>query len=123
VSADNLVPDAAQSGSFWDLAPLVDWVCFFPGKDKLMRVARILVAVIECVHYPVNHYPARNATRDLLSQLTGWRLAGRAFNTLEVFWFFSATLSLSLVRCRVLVRGLPSFGLGSVIAFCCCRQL
>lgn len=49
------------------------------------------------MHYPVNHFPARNASRDLLSQLTGRAFEGWRFNTVEVLVFYAATLTLSLV--------------------------
>ena len=54
----------------------------------------------QIIHYPVNHFPARNATRDLLTQLTGRRPLFPGYNTVEVLVFFAATLGLSLVRCR-----------------------
>ena len=50
------------------------------------------------MHYPVNHFPARNAIRDLLVQLTGRSFEGWRFNTAEVLAFYAATLVLSLVR-------------------------
>ncbi|KAL4855593.1 putative sodium-coupled neutral amino acid transporter 7 [Chlorella vulgaris] len=65
--------------------------------DRLMQMARVLMGIIQIIHYPVNHFPARNATRDLLAQLTGRQLQSSAFNTAEVLGFFAATLGLSLV--------------------------
>lgn len=114
-------------------------LCAAAGNDKLMRVARALVAVIQVgcgpcsskhllnddgcrgcllhllplarllnsvpychrpqiIHYPVNHFPARNATRDLLAQLTGRQFTSTTYNVTEVLAFFAATLALSLVR-------------------------
>lgn len=52
----------------------------------------------------VNHAPARNATRDLLTQLTGRSPLFRGFNTVEVLLFFVCTLGLSLVSGRRRLR-------------------
>ncbi|KAL4420655.1 hypothetical protein ABPG75_010311 [Micractinium tetrahymenae] len=62
-----------------------------------MQVARVLVGIIQIIHYPVNHAPARNATRDLLAQLTGRSPLFRGYNTAEVLLFFVSTLALSLL--------------------------
>lgn len=69
----------------------------YSDKDRLMALARVLVGIIQIVHYPVNHFPARNASRDLLSQLTGRAFEGWRFNTVEVLVFYAATLTLSLL--------------------------
>ncbi|PSC71694.1 AAAP family transporter: amino acid [Micractinium conductrix] len=69
----------------------------YSNGDKLMEIARVLVGVIQIIHYPVNHFPARNATRDLLTQLTGRRPLFPGYNTVEVLVFFAATLGLSLI--------------------------
>lgn len=69
----------------------------YSGDDRLMQMARVLMGIIQIIHYPVNHFPARNATRDLLAQLTGRQLQSSAFNSAEVLGFFVATLGLSLV--------------------------
>lgn len=63
-----------------------------------MKVARVLVGIIQIIHYPVNHAPARASTRDMLATLTGRDLGGAAFNAAEVLAFFASTLALSLVR-------------------------
>ena len=62
-----------------------------------MQVARVLVGIIQVVHFPCTHFAARNATRDLLAQLTGRRLGSAAFNAAETLTFFCAALGLSLV--------------------------
>ncbi|KAI7840595.1 hypothetical protein COHA_005745 [Chlorella ohadii] len=69
----------------------------YSDKDRLMALARVLVGIIQIVHYPVNHFPARNAIRDLLVQLTGRSFEGWRFNTAEVLAFYAATLVLSLL--------------------------
>lgn len=47
-----------------------------------------MVGVIQIAHYPVNHNPARLATRDMLALLTGRRLFGTRFNIIETLVFF-----------------------------------
>lgn len=68
--------------------------------------------ILQIIHYPVNHFPARNATRDLLAQLTGRQLQSSAFNSAEVLGFFVATLGLSLVGCRAFTTS-PFLSAGS----------
>ncbi|KAL4451420.1 hypothetical protein ABPG77_009492 [Micractinium sp. CCAP 211/92] len=96
------------SAAFYSLVGLFGYATFptntrsnillnYPTSDKLMQVARVLVGIIQIIHYPVNHAPARNATRDLLTQLTGCSPVFRGYNTVEVFFFFVCTLGLSLL--------------------------
>lgn len=66
---------------------------------SLLRLPK-LPCLFAAVHYPVNHFPARNASRDLLVQLTGRSFEGWRFNTAEVFAFYAATLALSMVSLR-----------------------
>ncbi|GAB4822831.1 hypothetical protein N2152v2_009877 [Parachlorella kessleri] len=69
----------------------------FSPSDRVMQVARAVVGVIETVHYPVNHNPARSATRDFLSLVTGRKLRGQTFNIIETLFFFSSTLATALL--------------------------
>ncbi len=66
--------------------------------SSLTHLHSISLCNNHAVHYPVNHFPARNAIRDLLVQLTGRSFEGWRFNTAEVLAFYAATLVLSLVR-------------------------
>jgi hypothetical protein len=84
-----------------------------------MKVARVLVGVIQIIHYPVNHAPARASTRDLLAQLSGRELGGAAFNAAEVLTFFASTLALSLVRrAAPQPSSHPCAGRGCVLCLC-----
>lgn len=55
-----------------------------------------MVGVLEIASYPVNHFPARAAVRELVAHATGRPMGGRAFDVVETLVFFFATLALAL---------------------------
>lgn len=71
----------------------------FSGRDPAIQVARAIVGIIQLVAYPVNHFPARAAIKDLFEHFIpsskAW-IEGRSFNVSEVVLFYGASLLLAL---------------------------
>ena len=55
-----------------------------------------MVGLIQLAAYPINHFPARGALRDLAQHVTGHAPAGPGFVAAETLAFFTATLALAL---------------------------
>ena len=68
-----------------------------PVLPVLPQVARGMIGLIQIAAYPVNHFPARAAIRELLHLATGVNLGGPGFVALETLAFFGATLALALL--------------------------
>ena len=67
------------------------------APHPLLQVARGMIGLIQIAAYPVNHFPARAAIRELLHLATGVNCGGPGFVALETLAFFGATLALALV--------------------------
>jgi sodium-coupled neutral amino acid transporter 7/8 len=69
----------------------------FPENDPLIQVARGVVGLLQIASFPINHLPARNAARDIVSCITGSVPGGRSFVIVETVLFFFTTLAISLL--------------------------
>jgi hypothetical protein len=67
------------------------------APHPLLQVARGMIGLIQIAAYPVNHFPARAAIRELLHLATGVNCGGPGFVALETLAFFGVTLVLALV--------------------------
>lgn len=61
-----------------------------------LQVARAMVGLIQVAAYPVNHFPARGAVRDVVALAAGRTPAGAGFVATETLTFFGATLGIAL---------------------------
>lgn len=68
----------------------------FPADDPLLQVARAMIGVIQVAAYPVNHFPARGAVREMIQLASGRGPAGAGFVAAETLAFFCATLGIAL---------------------------
>jgi hypothetical protein len=60
------------------------------------QVARACIGLVITASYPVIHFPARAAARELLQHATGRCLDGRVFETAESLAFFGGTAAIAL---------------------------
>ncbi|KAL4856165.1 Proline dehydrogenase 1 [Chlorella vulgaris] len=68
----------------------------FGSSDLLMQVARASIGLVITASYPVIHFPARAAIRELLHHATGDRFEDRWFTVAESMMWVGATLGTSL---------------------------
>lgn len=68
----------------------------FDPRQPLMQFARGVVGLLQIASYPVNHFPARMAVRDIVGKITGKEPSGAGFIYTESIVFFMATLAISL---------------------------
>ncbi|PSC73430.1 AAAP family transporter: amino acid [Micractinium conductrix] len=66
----------------------------YSADDPVAQAARLMLAVIQVVSYPVNMHPARAAARELL-RLAGWQRV-RGFHTAATLLFWGGTLATAL---------------------------
>ncbi|KAL4457498.1 hypothetical protein ABPG75_012363 [Micractinium tetrahymenae] len=98
----------ALTGLFYSCVGLAGYLAFpasaqsnitlnFSEDDPLIQVARAMIGLIQVAAYPVNHFPARGAVRDMVHLATGRSPAGASFVAAETLAFFGATLGIALV--------------------------
>lgn len=56
-----------------------------------------MIGLIQVAAYPVNHFPARGAVRDMVHLATGRNPAGAGFVAAETLAFYGATLGIALL--------------------------
>lgn len=102
-----VVVAVALTGLFYSCVGLAGYLAFptsaqsnitlnFAADDPLIQVARAMVGLIQVAAYPVNHFPARGAVRDVVALAAGRTPAGAGFVATETLAFFGATLGIAL---------------------------
>ncbi|KAL4440716.1 hypothetical protein ABPG77_000425 [Micractinium sp. CCAP 211/92] len=103
-----VVVAVALTGVFYSCVGLAGYLAFptsaqsnimlnFPADDPLIQVARGMIGLIQVAAYPVNHFPARGAVRDMVHLATGRNPAGAGFVAAETLAFYGATLGIALL--------------------------
>lgn len=94
--ADAGAPQQFRSGAVQAAADLfLSSPPFLPTRT-CPQVARACIGLVITASYPVIHFPARAAARDLLQHASGRCLAGRVFEAAESLVFFSGTAAIAL---------------------------
>lgn len=90
----------------------------FPETDTLIQIARGVVGLLQIASFPINHLPARNAAKDILTCLVGSVPGGKLFTIVETVLFFATTLAISLLITDLgAIFSLVGGTCGSVIIF------